>query len=135
MDSPRGPCLNTPAMGKLYQFPTQQVRKLAEWDKIVDELFVGWDLTDDVKDYARDWLKRAWRKYATDPDFTFSFGLPEHLSEDEREEVVGAVKAESMKLAKQNNDRFNQMLLDLLIKELELYLVGQRESGPDPLLE
>ncbi len=118
-------------MAQIIEFPDLTSRQWRDMEPAIEEVLQRAAAPPEMRTEVKTAMKAHVEKISKRFDGSVELRLPGHLDSDQVETAQAAVRRAVSEVASWFHGIINQMLIDLLRLECELYLARQRASSPE----
>ena len=108
-------------MGRVFEFPSQQVQGLAYLDRELRALLEGKGADEQLIDFAAAQLTRIYAELSESEQYTFSLKLPAALDDKDREELSQQIHAGLEGIRQENHAMMVKLVAQLVLAKVRLY--------------
>ncbi|MFK8048736.1 MAG: hypothetical protein AB8B81_09900 [Halioglobus sp.] len=113
-------------MGKVYEFPSQQVQGLGYLDKELRKLLESKGADQQLIDFAATQLTDIYAQLSESEQYIFSLTVPAGMSEEDREDLNQQINVGLEGIRQENHAMMVKLVAQLVLAEVRLY---QHEHG------
>jgi hypothetical protein len=108
-------------MGRVFEFPSQQVQGLAYLDRELRALLEGKGADEQLIDFAATQLTRIYAELGDSEQYPFSLKLPTGLNDEEREDMSQQIHVGLEGIRQENHAMMVKLVAQLVLAEVRLY--------------